>query len=87
MKKYKFLTIYKGRNSITYLAKEFEEKGENATPYSIKQNPSENVPFHKFTLAESDAIQRWDGPETQTANNGSWNKKILKELLRKETND
>jgi murein L,D-transpeptidase YcbB/YkuD len=53
---YELVTIYRGKDSSTYLADEFAELGENATPISIRQNPSENAPFHKIKLQDTDAI-------------------------------
>lgn len=53
------LTIFDNKgNEITYIASEFEELGENATPYRIRQNPSENVPFVKFKLSESSGFRK-----------------------------
>ena len=79
---YDFVTIYKGKNSITYLAKEFEELGEQATPYSIRQNPSDKAPFVKFTLAEAEAMALIKSPETTPQGNGlgAWGLEALKRL-------
>ena len=50
------VTIYRGKDSVTYLASEFEELGEKATPYRINQNPSDSAPFVKIKLEDADAM-------------------------------
>ena len=81
----KFLTIYKGKSSITYLASDFEKFGDNAIPYSIRQNPSENAPFHKFELKDTEAIELSIEPQISETTSG-WNIDALRKLLSQTTN-
>jgi len=68
-----FVTIYRGKDSVTYLAKEFEELGENATPYSVRQNPSDKAFFAKIHLRDADAIRTHTEPSLKEL------KKLMKE--------
>ena len=50
------ISIFKGRDVITYEIKDYRKHGDNATPYRIQQNPSDREPFVKFNGGESDGV-------------------------------
>lgn len=52
------LTIMRGKDSITYLMSDWERYGEDAIPFSIKQNPSDRTPFVLFKTSESDGVMK-----------------------------
>lgn len=52
------ITIFKGKNEITYLTEDYMKFGDNATPYRLRQSPSENAPFKKFKASEADGLMR-----------------------------
>jgi hypothetical protein len=56
MDKLEFVTVYRGRDSVMYLADDFYKYGEGATPYHIRQNPSDKAPFVKMKFEDVDAI-------------------------------
>ena len=52
------LTIMRGKDSITYLMSDWEKYGEDATPYVIRQNPSERTLFVKFNPGQADGFMK-----------------------------
>lgn len=54
--KFEFLTIYRGKDIVTYLLSDWEENGENATPLRLVQNPSESTPFREIKMEDIDAV-------------------------------
>ena len=52
------ITLFRGKDSATYLASEFEKYGENAEPLAVRQNPSENAPFVRMKLRDTDAVMK-----------------------------
>lgn len=52
------ITLFRGKDSVTYLASEFEKYGEDAEPLAVRQNPSENTPFVKMKLQDTDAVMK-----------------------------
>lgn len=49
---YELLTIFKGKNEVTYLLSDWEKYGDNATPIRLRQNTSNQAPVVKFNYLE-----------------------------------
>lgn len=79
---YEVLTVYKGRNSITYLLSDWEKHGEDAEPLYVRQHPLENAPFVKFNLADADTVGFYKNPDAKPEGNdmGKWDLDALKRL-------
>lgn len=58
LEEYEVITLFRGRDSATYLLSEFEKYGENAEPLFVRQNPSENAPFKKIYLKDTDGFMK-----------------------------
>lgn len=82
--RYDFVTIYRGRDSVTYLMSDWLKDGDNATPYQIRQNPSDREPFVKMSMEEADGFYQHNAftkEELEINNSDKWDKKQLKKLL------
>ena len=76
---YELITVYRGKDSATYLAKDFLEFGDNAEPLWMRQNPSDNAPFVKIELKDSDGFYQHNEitKEDIEGHKGVWNTKAL----------
>lgn len=50
------VTVYRGKDSATYLLSEFQELGDKATPIAVRQYPGDRKPYRKIELKDTDAI-------------------------------
>ena len=58
LEKIEMVTVYRGKDQATYLAEDFEKHGENATPYSVIQNPSDKTPWIEMNLKDIDGFYK-----------------------------
>lgn len=82
--KYEIVTLYRGRDSATYLMSDWVEKGENAEPIKINQYPANKQPYVKMELKDVDAIYMQS--TENGASTGKWDVKALKRLLENNPN-
>lgn len=79
---YEVITVYRGRDSVTYEAEDYYKNGDNATPLAINQWPGDKQPFVKIKSIDSDGIGFYKVPEFDDADkSGEWDKKALRKLL------
>lgn len=75
------VTVYRGKDSATYLLSEFQELGHEATPIVVRQYPGENKPYHKIKLEDTDAIAIKTVNQDQGNDMAKWDLKALQRLL------
>lgn len=79
---YELVTVYRGRDSATYLASDFYKFGDEAKPLFIRQYPGDNKPYHKIELKDTDAIQLYNKVNySEHHPTGQWNTTALRKLL------
>ncbi len=79
---YEIVTVYRGKDSATYLASEFMELGDKATPIAVHQNPMSAEPWHEMKLEDVDSIEFYKpGSQEQGTDLPRWDLKALKGLL------
>lgn len=81
------ITLYRGKDSATYLASDWEKYGTDAEPIRVTQEPGKNEPFHKMEYKDVDTFYRRSEPTQEGVKQlveqqpNGWGKEALQKLL------
>jgi len=80
---FELITVWRGRDSATYLCKDFVELGDKATPIRVSQYPGINQPFNKIELKDVDGFYGHNAIKGRDIKqeSGTWDMGILKQLM------
>lgn len=80
---YELVTVYRGKNSATYLLEDFKKHGDDAKPLWVKQYPGDRQPFNKIKLEEADGMYMHNRLTKDDIKkfDGKWDVKALRKLL------
>jgi len=81
---FELITIWRGRDSATYLSKDFIELGEKAVPIWVRQYPGVNAPFRKIRIQDTECFYLYN-PVTKKdmkQKNSVWDVDSLRKLLK-----
>jgi hypothetical protein len=81
--KYELITVYRGKDSATYLSKDFVELGDSAKPIWVRQYPGDKKPFVKINLKDSDGFYQHNKMTKKEIENykGAWDVMELQKLI------
>jgi hypothetical protein len=77
------VTVWRGRDSATYLLSDWEKLGDKAEPLYVEQSPTKNGPFHKIDMTDVDGFYKHTAltkEEILTDSSGKWDIAALKKL-------